>query len=182
MIRVSSTRLRAGERSLLRHFSYYVLRRFVKPSVIAKTNILINISTTEELSEKEDRLDLTEYGAWTTYDGIENDKKKFTIILNAYHYNARANKPWVRLKQTMVDLGHELIHIKQYLNNEMFDYVSGDVRFKGTVFDSRHVEETEAYYNSPWEIEAYGREWGLMKMFTNKLKADIKAKKSEISH
>jgi hypothetical protein len=177
MIRVSSTRLRSGELSLLKRYAYSVLRRFVKPSVVAKTNITIKIDTTEELSESEDRADLTEYGAWTTYDGIENEMKKFTIILNAYHYNSRAKKPWIRVKQIMVDLGHELVHIKQYLNNELFDYVSGDVRFKGTVFGSRHVEDEESYYNSPWEIEAYGREWGLYKMFANKLKNEAKAAK-----
>ena len=181
MIRVTSNRLRPGEHYLLKRYALSVLRQFVIPSLLQKTIINIKITTREELNDCEERADLSEYGAWTTYDGIENDRKKFTIILNAHHYNSRAKKPWIRMKQTMVDLGHELIHIKQYLNNELFDYVSGDIRYKGTVFDSRHVEEDEAYYNSPWEIEAYGREWGLYKIFVSKLKQELKKKKAKIS-
>jgi len=76
------------------------------------------------------------------------------------------------LKQLLIDLGHELVHVKQYLNNELFDYKSGDVRYKGLFFDASHYTEEEKYFDSPWEIEAYGREWGLYKIFCNKLKEE----------
>ena len=70
----------------------------------------------------------------------------------------------------MVDLGHELIHVKQYLNNEIFDYTDGAVRYKGSYFDSSYQDNEELYYDSPWEIEAYGREQGLFKMFVTKMR------------
>jgi hypothetical protein len=144
--------------------------------VSRKALINIRVSPWQELAEKEDRKILVEHGAWTTYDGIENDKKKFSVIINAYQYNKSATKPWVRLKAIMLDLGHEMIHIKQYLNNELFDYKSGDVRFKGKIFASADEKDEEAYYNSPWEIEAYGRAPGLYNMYKHKLIEEAKAK------
>ena len=64
------------------------------------------------------------------------------------------------------------MHVKQYLNGEIFDYKSGDVRYKGSYFDSSYQESEESYYDSPWEIEAYGREAGLYRMFLTKLKEE----------
>ena len=67
------------------------------------------------------------------------------------------------------------MHVKQYLNSEMFDYVAGGVRYKGSYFDHSYQISEELYYDSPWEIEAYGREWGLYKMFKTKLKDEEKS-------
>ena len=96
--------------------------------------------------------------------------------MNACRYNKRAKLPWIRLKNLMIDVGHEMVHIKQYLNNELFDYVDGKARFKGEVFHNGHSDDWEAYFNSPWEIEAYGREYGMYKMYVKKLKDDLKKK------
>ena len=38
--------------------------------------------------------------------------------------------------------------------------------------DSSYSENEELYYESPWEIEAYGRELGLYVMFTKKMKEE----------
>ena len=64
-----------------------------------------------------------------------------------------------------MDLGHEMIHVKQYLNNEIFDYKNGFVRYKGEEFDDSYKSKLENYFESPWEIEAYGRELGLFRIY-----------------
>jgi hypothetical protein len=97
--------------------------------------------------------------------------------LNHKRINKLGKKPQTRLKNLLIDLGHELVHVKQYLNNELFDYKSGDVRFKGLFFDASHYMDEEKYYFSPWEVAAYGMEYGLYKVFCNKLKEEQKTKK-----
>ena len=41
---------------------------------------------------------------------------------------------------------------------------------------SEELEDEEEYYDSPWEIEEYGREWGLYKTFCKKLKEECSQK------
>lgn len=52
-------------------------------------------------------------------------------------------------------LCHELVHVKQAVLNEW--------EFSN---DDKDIEtDDDIYYNSPWEIEAYGRERGLLKLW-----------------
>lgn len=176
MIRVTSPYLKKDDRELLKHYSKFVLNRFVRNSIIRKSDFNIKVLRKEDLTEKEDYHDMKKYGAWIIHTGLDNGRRKFTLILSATHINKNAKKNYKRLKKVMLDLGHEMVHAKQYLNNELFDYVSGDVRYKGDVYNY-DMESDEAYYDSPWEIEAYGREWGLYKMFVSKMKEEAKATK-----
>lgn len=179
MIRVTSNYLRKADVALLKRYCNFVMLRMVRPSVLRKANINITILKNEDLNHAEDEFDLKEYGAWVTYNGIENNRKKFNMVLNARRINRNAKTSIPRLKRLMMDAAHELVHIKQYLNNELFDYVDGKTRFKGEVFPLGHTTDDEIYYNSPWEIEAYGREFGMYKMFSKKLKQEQKAKKNK---
>jgi hypothetical protein len=98
------------------------------------------------------------------------------MTLNAARLNKNAKKTLYRVKRIMYDIAHELTHVKQYLNNELFDYKDGKARYKGEVFHLGHADDLQTYFNSPWEIEAYGREHGMYKMFQEKLKQEQKAK------
>ena len=158
---------------MVRKYARFVLNKLVRPAVQNKSRITIKILGESEIKDAADLLDLKKYKAWCTYDGIdENGVKKFTVILDHKHLNKRAKKPITRLKNLLIDLGHELTHVKQYLNNEVFDYKDGGVRYKGVIFDDSYYVNEESYYDSPWEIEAYGREWGLYRMFCSKLKEE----------
>ena len=55
-------------------------------------------------------------------------------------------------------LGHELVHVKQYIMGELSWRHSG-LHWKGTKTD---VENIMDYYELPFEIEAHGREYGLL--------------------
>lgn len=179
MIRITSDYLRKTDLALLKRYCNFVMLRMVRPGVLRKACISIKIVKNEDLVGTDDAFDLKEYGAWVIYSGIENGKKKFNMVLNARRINKTGKKPVSRMKRIMYDVAHELVHVKQYLNNELFDYVDGKARYKGEIFPLGHSEDEEAYFDSPWEIEAYGREHGMYKLFTKKLKQEQKAKKNK---
>ena len=176
MIVISSNYLNAKEKSLIRKYANFVLNRMVRRGIQNKSKIVIKVMSPEEFDAELDKNDLVNYNAWCTYDGIEHDKKNFTVVVNVNSISKRSKKPLLKYRTVLIDIGHELVHVKQYLNGEIFDYKSGDVRFKGMKFDASHYDNEEKYFESPWEIEAYGREWGLYKMFCNKFKEDFKSK------
>jgi len=145
MISVTSNYLRQKDLAMIRKYSRFVLNKLVRAGVQRKSKITIKILGEQEIKDAADLLDLKKYKAWCTYDGVdENGIKKFTVVLD----------------------------VKQYLNNEIFDYKDGGVRYKGVIFDDSYYKDEESYYDSPWEIEAYGREYGLYKMFCKMLKQE----------
>jgi hypothetical protein len=70
---------------------------------------------------------------------------------------------------TLKCLAHECVHIKQYALGELRDYVKVPVgynglkkKWQGQIYD---LISEEAYWDLPWEIEAHGREIGLVDRF-----------------
>lgn len=62
---------------------------------------------------------------------------------------------------------HEMVHVKQYAKGEMRDLVrvsSRTVKFR----DEKILTDKMQYWDYPWEIEAHGREHGLMIQFVEK--------------
>jgi len=177
MITVTSNYLERVEFSMIKKYVRFVLNKLVRKSVQNKSKINIKVLGLDEIKEAANLLDLKTYKAWCTYDGLDEDgKKKFTVVLDIKRINSRAKKPQIRLKNILIDLGHELVHVKQYLNNEIFDYKNGDVRYKGLIFDASHYMDEEKYFDSPWEVEAYGRELGLYVLFCRNLKKERSGK------
>lgn len=60
-------------------------------------------------------------------------------------------------------LAHELVHVKQYAKQETINYIRKPwlTKFNGAYVDTRVV----SYWDYPWEIEAYGREVGLVNKY-----------------
>tara|TARA_B100001971_G_C17777989_1_gene328295 strand:- start:6 stop:485 length:480 start_codon:yes stop_codon:yes gene_type:complete len=78
--------------------------------------------------------------------------KEFTIELDSS----------VKLRNLLITLAHEMVHIKQWAKDEMYEYMKPHmVRFKG---EKLHLKEVE-YWDYPWEIEAYGKQLGLFVRF-----------------
>lgn len=165
MLIVSSNHLTKQDQKWVKRYARFVLDKFVKPNVQRRAKILIRLQAPEEISDPRARREFREYAAWCEYMGVQDDRRCFAVTLNAKSINRRSRRPLARIRRLCMDLGHELVHVKQYLNNEVFDYASGDVRYKGTLYDSAWRENEEAYYDAPWEIEAYGREYGLWRTF-----------------
>jgi hypothetical protein len=157
---------------LIRRYTNFVLSKFLSRSVLGKANILVEILDPSTLATKLEQKDLKQSEGWTIYNGFVNGRRKFTVTLSSGMINTRAKKRITKYKNLLKTLGHELIHVKQYLNNEMFDYKDGTVtRYRGEKYVySQSLEFDEVYWDSPWEIEAYGRQEGLYHMFLNKYK------------
>ena len=78
----------------------------------------------------------------------------------------------ISLKRQEIDemiktLGHEMVHVKQHAKNELQGGIMVAARgglkmasrWKGEIWKPKARQD--AYYDSPWEIEAYGMEVGL---------------------
>ena len=65
-----------------------------------------------------------------------------------------SDKPDVILQ----NFAHEMVHVKQWARGELKDVMRGYslCKWKGELVDTEKVE----YYDTPWEIEAFGREYG----------------------
>lgn len=74
-------------------------------------------------------------------------------------------------KKILEVLAHEFVHIKQYAKGELRDYVyHPDMsKYRGEYYDAPDTDD-DAYWDSPWEIEAYGREQGLRVRFMKHIK------------
>lgn len=72
-------------------------------------------------------------------------------------------KPRKNLKDVGLTLAHEMVHVKQYATGELRDYVKSTSlnRWQGKIIDDSKI----SYWDRPWEIEAFGREFGLYARF-----------------
>jgi hypothetical protein len=65
-------------------------------------------------------------------------------------------------------LAHEMVHVKQYAKGELID------NGLATKFLNKSYRESYNYWESPWEIEAHGRERGLVTMYARDNKVRIR--------
>ena len=67
-----------------------------------------------------------------------------------------------KIRNLLITLAHEMVHVKQWAKNEMYEYYKLDeVRFNKTKFNTSKID----YWDYPWEIEAFGRQLGLFVRF-----------------
>ncbi len=104
------------------------------------------------------------------YVGKERSRRVFDIHINK-NVILRPGNLKERMSVLLRYLAHELVHVKQYLNGELFDYADGKrYRYKGVVYSTSTYETSDwDYYDSLIEIEAYGRTEGLYDMFYKQL-------------
>lgn len=107
--------------------------------------------------EVRDNMDVD--GECVDEDGVRNPRW-FTIGLKRQDIN-----------EMIKVLSHEMVHVKQHAKNELQSGIMiltrGGLRmtsrWKGELWKPKGKEH--AYYDAPWEIEAYGREVGLFHKF-----------------
>jgi hypothetical protein len=59
-------------------------------------------------------------------------------------------------------LAHEMVHLRQYVTGQMVDDIFNTlVIWEGTVYDACTDANSWAYWNAPWELEAFSRQRGL---------------------
>ncbi len=109
-------------------------------------NIYLDIKLTKGLKKKEKA-----YGFCHIIDDDLNRPREFMIELDAsmkYSFD-----------QILTWLAHEMVHLKQFVRKELWDYETGRVQWK-----SRSYGRVD-YENQPWEKEAYRLEGELYEMF-----------------
>ncbi len=71
----------------------------------------------------------------------QNSKRNYTIEVDDR----------LSIDDFVITVMHEMIHIKQYVLNELSDMPSGSVRWKKRVINPENLD----YWEHPWEKEAY---------------------------
>lgn len=152
MLKFSGKKLHKDDMKLLREVSKFTMNKFIKPCV--QRNLYVRVRLVDKLK------------GWSGdcfYMGNIEGFRVFDINVSVSKINTRAKNPLRRMRDPMETLIHELIHVKQYANNQLFDYVDGHSKFEGWIY--KRTESVEEYWDSPWEIEAYGRTDGVFEMF-----------------
>ena len=78
-----------------------------------------------------------------------------------------ANK--LNFKDILLALAHVMCHLKQYATNQWYEYnrTPNRHRFNGQILDLDKDENDDDYWLAPWEIEAFGIEYGLYRSYKN---------------
>ena len=109
-------------------------------------NIYLDIKLTKGMKQKEKA-----YGFCHIVDDNISKPREFMIELDAsmkYSFD-----------QILTWLAHEMVHLKQFVRGELFDYETGRVQWKSRTYGRVH------YDDQPWEKEAYRLEGELYEMF-----------------
>lgn len=87
-----------------------------------------------------------------TGHNVRGKPREFTIQI-------RKNKS---KRYMMMTLAHEFVHLKQYAMGELDESMN--------VWKGKRMPSSMDYWDTPWEIEAHGREYGLWSRFAQKYK------------
>jgi hypothetical protein len=117
---------------------------FFAQELIPNTRIRNNCKTKIVFTNK-----IKEYG-YASIAGFNTKKQPRDFLIEIH--------PGIGARMILETLAHEMVHIKQYVMNETDD---GLTRWRNKKIDSNKVD----YWNHPWEIDAYGREPGLLYKF-----------------
>ena len=80
-------------------------------------------------------------------------------------------------RKILIALAHEMVHLKQY-HSRKFTYNKQNKMHR---FNGKSYREGMNYWNRPWEIEAFGRELGLYRMFMEYNKNEFSISSKHIS-
>ena len=81
------------------------------------------------------------YGYCHITDDNLNKPREFMIELDTSMIHS--------FDQILIWLAHEMVHLKQFVRKELYDYETGKVQWKKRMYGNVHYED------QPWEKEAY---------------------------
>ena len=106
----------------------------------------VSVKLTKNLKKKEKA-----YGFCHIIDDSLSRPREFMIELDASMKHS--------FDQILTWLAHEMVHLKQFVRKELWDYETGQVQWKSRTFSRTR------YDDQPWEKEAYRLEGELYEMF-----------------
>ena len=101
-------------------------------------HVEVEIKLTKNLKKKEDA-----YGYCHITDDSLSKPREFMIELDA--------STKFDFGQILTWLGHEFVHLKQFVRGELFDYETGKTQWKSRVYNMANI----IHDDQPWEKEAY---------------------------
>jgi hypothetical protein len=133
------------EKALLKEAAEFFADQLMDPRMVR--NLTLDIEVYNNLDVE---------GECVDEDGVRNPRW-FTIGLKSYEY----------IDVMIKTLAHEMVHVKQHAKNELQTGHAVAARgglkiyskWMGEIWKAKRKEDD--YFDSPWEIEAYGREVGL---------------------
>ena len=133
-----------NEKAQLEAAATFFAKQLMDPRMVRNLKIDIEVRKNSEID-----------GECIDEDGTRNPRW-FTIGLKNQDIN-----------EMIKTLAHEMVHVKQHAKNELETGIAVAAR-GGLMVHSRWMGQIwkpkgkeDAYFDSPWEIEAYGREVGL---------------------
>ena len=111
-------------------------------------HVEVEIKLTKNLKKKEDA-----YGYCHITDDSLSKPREFMIELDA--------STKFDFGQILTWLGHEFVHLKQFVRGELFDYETGKTQWKSRVYNMANI----VHDDQPWEKEAYRLEGVLYEEF-----------------
>ena len=106
--------------------------------------LYIDIKLVRNLTDKEGMEGSCIWDEWES----KSTPRSYTIELDSS----------VSLRNILINLAHEMVHVKQWISGEMYEYEEPNkVRFMKKKVDTSKLN----YFDYPWEIEAFGRQLGL---------------------
>lgn len=161
MIRLNGSALTKDDKAFLRMAIRFTMNGLMPDGAWKNANINVWIKDLKKVRGHEDQ----DRGSCEV-DTRKTDKMTCTIVLHDGLIKMTSGlRIWSRHYNLLYYLFHELVHVKQYLTGEMKDLGQGKYKFKNRVFKMPDEKDLEAYYNQPMEIEAYGRQDGLVVLF-----------------
>ena len=115
--------------------------RFFAEKLILNKRVLKNCHIKIRFTDK-----IKEYG-YASVDEKHKGKKPRKFLIEIH--------PGIGARRILETLAHEMVHIKQYVTGELSDNMSA---WYGIKIDSDKID----YWDHPWEIDAFGRENGLL--------------------
>ena len=129
-------------RTLIERASWYYAEKLMGKRLLG--TLKININLIRNMTEKEGCEGSAIWEEWET----AKTPREYTIELDSS----------ISLRNILVNLAHEFVHVKQWVKGEMYEYLTPNmVRFMKKKYDMNDLD----YFDYPWEIEAFGRQLGL---------------------
>lgn len=137
-----------------KQFARFFSNRFFSKDLSKQISVTLKFVKKNEVGYEDDCANV---------EWMDNNRQPRRFVINIY------TPPKVSLRYIISTLAHEMVHVKQFVKNELIDLPSTDYNvsvFKNKKYNLNRV----GYYDQPWEIEAYGRERGLTREYFEKVK------------
>jgi len=131
----------------------FYMKRLVKRHLLK--GFIINVSIRKNVDQgNEGYCEIIDWNA-------HNKPREFLIVV----------KKCESLRKTLMTIAHECVHVKQFAIGELSENQSS--------WRGKHIKDDIEYWESPWEIEAFGRERGLYTLFCERYQYEFKKSDNE---